>query len=117
METEMYSAQRDSKHSGMRTVVRVILLAQDKAAYAQMHSKVSEWEGARKVGAPSAANIGKPANPARPKLNQQVGTEQAHKEVTNNARPWERCYVSHNASEGIEPRNIAYCTGSRVPLL
>ncbi len=28
--------------------------------------------------------------------------------------PRERCYVSHNASEGIESRNIPYCTGPRI---
>ena len=38
----------------------------------------------------------------------------AYKEVTNYAKPWERSYVSHNASEGIQPRNIPCCIRSRV---
>ena len=35
-------------------------------------------------------------------------------EVTTHAKPWRGQFVSHNASEGIEPRNYSHCIGSRV---
>ena len=66
------------------------------------------------MSAPSKANVSKPDNPARVTVNHRHGTEHAYDEVTSYAKPWEGRSVSHNASEGIEPRNIPYCIGSRV---
>ncbi|GBE06906.1 hypothetical protein BMS3Abin10_02566 [bacterium BMS3Abin10] len=66
------------------------------------------------MSAPSKANISKLENPARVAANHRHGTKHAYEEATNYTKPWGGQNVSHNASEGIEPRNYPYCIGSRV---
>ena len=52
----------------------------------------------------------------RPGQRLTTGPEQnfARKEVTNYAKPEGWRMIGHNASEGIEPRNVPCCTGPRV---
>ena len=57
------------------------------------------------MSAPSTANRDKLANPARPKPNQQVVTESGAWGGNEPCKALKKIGVSHNASEGIEPRN------------
>ena len=68
--------------------------------------------------APRKANVDKPANPARTKPNQQFGTEPGTRGGNETCEALGKECVSHNASEGIEPRkrhNNAVGQGLQFP--
>ncbi len=60
---------------------------------------------------PTKADISKLDNPARAKANHQsLELNHVDSETTGYLKPWERQFASHNASEGVEPRNNHRCT-------
>jgi hypothetical protein len=68
------------------------------------------------MSAPGKAGACQPDNPARSKASHQTGTELCAQGGNELREAIGRETVGHNASEGIEPRNIQRCTGPRVSL-